>query len=350
MYRLLRVSMLLLLPTAVFCAGCRAPEEPAPADISISGATMGTWYNIKVSGPNQDLTAERLQPQVDARLEEINLAMSTYLPESEISRFNRFRGGEWFEVSPDTMTVVAKALQVSDQTDGAFDVTVGPLVNLWSFGPEDQPERIPTDDEIADAKAKTGFRLIEVRRQPPALRKTLPEVYIDLSGIAKGFAVDAIAELFELQGIERFMIEIGGEVRTSGRKQDGTPWRIGIESPVSVMRGPPQQIVDLENCALATSGDYRNYFEQDGRRYSHTIDPRTGSPIEHRLASVSVISADCMTADAMATALSVMGPDDAYQHAEEHKLDVLLIIRESDGFAEKATDGFERHMAQKAPE
>jgi len=310
---------------------------------------MGTWYNVKVSRPPQGLTAERLQREVDARLEEINLGMSTHLPESEISRFNRFRGEDWFEVSPDTVTVVAAALEVSDRTDGAFDVTVGPLVNLWSFGPEDQQQRIPTDDEIANAKAKVGFRRVEIRRQPSALRKTHPDVYVDLSGIAKGFAVDAIAELFERQGITRFMIEIGGEVRTGGRKHDGTPWRIAIERPVSAMRAF-QQIVELEDRALATSGDYRNYFERDGRRYSHTIDPRTGSPVEHTLASVSIIAADCMFADAMATALSVMGPEGAFQCAQENELDVLLIVRESDGFVENATDGFMKHVARKTPE
>jgi thiamine biosynthesis lipoprotein len=182
------------------------------------------------------------------------------------------------------------------------------------------------------------------------LRKTHPDVHVDLSGIAKGFAVDAIAELVEQQGITRFMIEIGGEVRTGARKQDGAPWRIGIESPVSVMRGPPQEVVELEDLALATSGDYRNYFERDGRRYSHTIDPRKGRPIEHNLASVSIVAPNCMFADAMATALTVMGPDDAFRYARENDLDVLLIIRETDGFVEKVTDGFSKYMARKTPE
>ncbi len=310
---------------------------------------MGTWYNVKVSRPPQELTAEQLQSGVDARLEEINRGMSTYLPESEISQFNRFRGEDWFEVSLDTVTVVAAALDASERTNGAFDVTVGPLVNLWSFGPEDQPERVPTDDEIADARAAVGFRRVEARRQPPALRKTLPDAYVDLSGIAKGFAADAVAELLQQRGATRFMVEIGGEVRTGGRKDDGTPWRIGIERPASAMRDY-DQVVELEHCALATSGDYRNYFERDGRRYSHTIDPRTGCPVEHKLASVSVIATDCMFADAMATALTVMGPDDAYQHAQENDLDVLLIIRGPDGFEEKATDGFMKHLVRKTPE
>ena len=230
--------------------GCRGEIPVSHKAILISGDTMGTVYKIKVSGPPDGLTDVRLQQEVDARLKYINDRMSTYLPESEISRFNRFRGEDWFEVSADTVTVVAGALQVSDGTDGAFDVTVGPLVNLWSFGPENQPKRIPSEDEIADAKAKTGVRLIEVRRQPPALRKTQPEVYVDLSGIAKGFAVDAIAELFEQRGIERFMIEIGGEVRTSGRKQDGTPFS--------------RADIDFLNMVLIKPSGYREMLQRLG--------------------------------------------------------------------------------------
>ena len=325
--------------------GCRNENRISDETILVSGDTMGTVYKVKVSGPPDGLTAERLQQEVDARLKYINDRMSTYLPESEISRFNQTQNDDWFEVSPETAAVLGEALEISEKTDGAFDVTVGPLVNLWSFGPEGRIERVPTDEEIEKAKAGVGFRHIGVRSSPPALRKKHPDVYVDLSAIAKGFAVDEVARVLDALGVTRYMVEIGGEVRTRGRKQDGTPWRIGIEKPASTSR-VLQHIVELENRSLATSGDYRNFFEKDGRRYSHTIDPRTGRPVEHNLASVSVISDNCTFADAMATALAVMGPDEAFRYATDNDVDVLLIIRGPDGFSEKATKGFGGEVVQ----
>ncbi len=325
--------------------GCHSENRVTNEPILISGDTMGTVYKIKVSGPPDGLTDARLQQEVDDRLKYINDLMSTYLPESEISRFNRSQDDEWFEVSPETATVLGKAREISENTDGAFDVTVGPLVNLWSFGPDGRHEEIPTDDEIEQARANVGFQHIEVRASPPALLKTHPDVYVDLSAIAKGFAVDEVTRVLDGLGITRYMVEIGGEVRTGGRKQDGTSWKIGIEKPISTVR-VLQHIVELEDRALATSGDYRNFFEKDGLRYSHTIDARTGRPVAHNLASVSVISDNCTFSDAMATALTVMGPDEAFQYATDNDIDVLLIIRVADGFEVKTTKGFGGKAAQ----
>jgi thiamine biosynthesis lipoprotein len=300
---------------------------------------MGTWYHIKVAAYPDDLTADNLQHEVDIRLNEINRQMSTYLDDSELSRFNRHADGDWFAVSPEFALVVSTAQQIAEGTDGAFDVTVGPLVNLWNFGPNPQPERMPSDEEIAEARARVDYRAIEVRQTPPALRKSQPLVYVDLSAIAKGFAVDAIAELLDEQGVRAYMVEIGGEVRTKGKKPDGEPWRIGIERPVSTGR-LIQRVVELGDDALATSGDYRNYFDWQGRTFSHEIDPRTGRPVDHALASVSVIAENCMTADALATALIVLGPEEALRYAKEHDVDVLLILRRDDAFEEITTPGF----------
>lgn len=329
----------------VILLGCHNENRVTNETILISGDTMGTVYNIKVSGPPDGLTDARLQQEVDARLKYINDRMSTYLPESEISRFNRSQDDEWFEVSSETASVLGKALEISENTDGAFDVTVGPLVNLWSFGPDGRHEEIPSDVEIEKAKANVGFRHIDVRSSPPALRKMHPDVYVDLSAIAKGFAVDEVTRVLDGLGITRYMVEIGGEVRTQGRKRDGTAWKIAIEKPISTVRDF-QHIVELENRALATSGDYRNFFERDGQRYSHTIDPRTGRPVEHNLASVSVISDNCTFTDAMATALTVMGPDEAFRYATDNDIDVLLIIRATDGFEVRTTKGFGGKAAQ----
>ena len=242
-------------------------------------------------------------------------------PDSEISRFNQSRSQEWFSVSRDTATVVAASLDVSRQTDGAFDITIGPLVNIWDFGPEERSRGVPSDAEIAAARARVGYQHVEVRVDPPALRKKIPDVYLDLSGIAKGFAVDQVAQLLEQGGIPAYMIEIGGEVRTKGTKSDGQAWRIGIERPVAGERSL-QLVLRLGDGSVATSGDYRNFFEWEGQLYSHKIDPRTGRPVRNQVASVSVMDPSAMRADALATGLMVMQPEKAWRLAVELGLDV----------------------------
>jgi thiamine biosynthesis lipoprotein len=335
----------LTLPVQV---GCSSQAVEPGSLLSISGRTMGTWYHVKVVRLPTGTSAAGLGAEIDQRLDSINQEMSTYLDDSRLSRFNRSPTHQWCDVSPDTARVVAAAQDVSRRTEGAFDVTVGPLVNLWNFGPNRQPERLPAQEEIRRTLARVGYEQLDVRPSPPALRKSRPDVYVDLSAIAKGFAVDAIAELLDAHAIEAYMVEIGGEVRAKGRKADGTAWRIGIERPVSGER-TIQHVVELDDASLATSGDYRNFFEWEGRRYSHTIDPRTGRPVEHALASVSVMAGDCMTADAWATALMVLGADQALQAAQIHGLDVLLISRQAEGFHEQMTPGFAARISRRPP-
>jgi thiamine biosynthesis lipoprotein len=295
------------------------------------------------------LNVAALQQQVDLRLAAINLEMSTYLPDSEISRFNRYTDDDWFAVSAETAMVVAAGLEVSRDTQGAFDVTVGPLVNLWGFGPEGRVGEMPTDEAIAECQARVGHARLEVRQMPPALRKRRADVYVDLSAIAKGFAVDEVAKLLDRHAVRSYLVEIGGEVRTRGRKPDGGGWRIGIERPVAGVR-QLDCVVELDDCALATSGDYRNFFERDGRRYSHEIDPRTGRPVDHDLISVSVLADDCLTADAWATALLVLGPDAALTTARQLGLEVLCMVRSGDGWTEQATPGFAARIRSIEPE
>ncbi len=300
---------------------------------------MGTRYTVRLANLRTDSDLAALEHGIAHSLETTDQQMSTYLPDSELSRFNRFAGDDWFAVSPQTATVVAASLAVSQATAGAFDVTIGPLVNLWGFGPEGHAAGLPSEAEIAANRARVGYQRLEVRADPPALRKTHPDLYVDLSAIAKGFAVDQVAAILEQAGVGGFMIEVGGEVRTRGRKPDGTPWRIGIERPAAEAR-QVQCVVELADRALATSGDYRNFRQRQGRRYSHEIDPRTGRPVDHALVSVSVLADDCMTADAWATALLVLGPDDALKIARRQNLDVLCLIRTAEGFAEQTTPGF----------
>ena len=330
-------------------AGCRDEAAPKETIHSFSGSTMGTVYNVRAVGSAAGLNVAALQQQVDIRLAAINLEMSTYLPDSEISRFNRYTDDDWFAVSAETAMVVAAGLEVSRDTQGAFDVTVGPLVNLWGFGPEGRVGETPTDEAIAECQARVGHARLEVRQNPPALRKRRADVYVDLSAIAKGFAVDEVAKLLDRHAVRSYLVEIGGEVRTRGRKPDGGSWRIGIERPVAAVR-ELDCVVELDDRALATSGDYRNFFEREGRRYSHEIDPRTGRPVDHALISVSVLADDCLTADAWATALLVLGPDAALPAARRRGLEVLCMIRSGDGWVEQATPGFAARIRTIKPE
>ncbi len=285
--RLLLLGALLLAPASALLADYSVGEA------KIAGRTMGTTYHATFDFNAYDWTEQKIQQAIDGRLAEINSRMSTYDPESELSRFNASRSTEWFPVSAETAKVVAAALDIAQRTGGAFDPTVGPVVNLWGFGPAGRRKAPPSDDEIQTALAQVGYQAIHVQSDPPALRKTNPEAYLDLSAIAKGYAADEVVRLLcpnTKYNTLAAMVEIGGEVRTHGTKskRDGTPWRLGIERPDSDAR-LITKVVEIDNGdALATSGDYRNFFEHQGRRYSHTIDPATGRPVEHRLATATV--------------------------------------------------------------
>ncbi|NOY29062.1 MAG: FAD:protein FMN transferase [Planctomycetes bacterium] len=301
---------------------------------------MGTRYSVRVVADRVSFDLTAVQKKVGRRLGEINRQMSTYDAKSELSRFNHYEGKDWFAVSDDTARVVEFALQVAADSGGAFDPTVGPAVNLWGFGPEKDRELPPAEAELAEALARVGYAKLMVRRDPPALRKSQPDLAVDLSAIAKGFAVDEISKLLEELGFANSMVEIGGEVRTRGNKAEGSPWRIGVEKPDSGGRSL-QKVYPLNDRALATSGDYRNFFERDGVRYSHTIDPATARPVQHKLATVSVLADSCMKADALATALLVMGDAAGYDWCVEHKVAALFLIREDASIVERTTPRFE---------
>jgi len=339
------VVILMLWYVIFFMSGCDMAHESA-APVSISGPTMGTSYSIKLSELPESVIQEELHKDVDYILERINDQMSTYRPDSELSRFNRFAGRDWFDVSPETAQVVREALSISSKSRGAFDVTVGPLVNLWSFGPQQRERTVPSDGEIKDTLAIIGYQQLKVRATPPAMQKLVDGLEVDLSAIAKGFAVDQVADLLIQRGVKGFLVEIGGEIRTYGTKANRTPWTVGIELPADDQRSV-QEVINLGDHALATSGDYRNFFIQEGKRYSHTIDPRTGRPVEHRLASVTVIAERCMFADAWATTLMVLGPEKGYEFAVGQDLAVVFVIRDKNGFSRKPTPAFNSIFVQK---
>ncbi|GIX03095.1 MAG: hypothetical protein KatS3mg113_0101 [Planctomycetaceae bacterium] len=332
------VELCLLL--AVGCGGWTPQvqaQEGSPPTVVLRGQTMGTTYAIKALISADKVAEETLQRSVEERLEAINQQMSHWLPDSELSQFNRFAHTEWFAVSRELAAVVHRSIEISRGTEGAFDVTVAPLVAAWQFGPDAAPT--PPDEQTLQAiREYVGWERLEVRLDPPALRKRDPRLRVDLSGIAKGYAVDAVAELLMAHGASACLVEIGGEVRACGERAVG-PWNIGIESPVFYQRRL-QRVIRLHQEALATSGDYRNFHHTDGKRVAHIIDPRTGRPVSHSLASASVLAPDCMTADALATAFMVMGTEAARLWAEQHGYDVLLIERGEQGFQEYATPGF----------
>ncbi|MBN2309227.1 MAG: FAD:protein FMN transferase [Candidatus Hydrogenedentes bacterium] len=307
---------------------------------------MGTTYSVKITiHPHDWAEAQQMEAVIRARLDEVERCMSTYNSASELSQFNLLHTSEPFEVSAATAHVFAMAHQVSAASGGAFDVTVGPLVNAWGFGPEKR-EGVPSDDELAALRARVGYDKIDVDEARATLRKTRPDVYCDLSAIAKGYAVDRAAEALEEHGFHDYMVEVGGEVRTAGGNRHSTPWRIGIEKPDAAGR-TVERVVPMSGQALATSGDYRNYYEVDGNRLSHTIDPRTGRPITHHLASVSVLHDECAMADAYATALMVLGPEEGFALAEKLGLAALFIVRDGPGeFLERETTAFTEYMAE----
>ncbi len=312
--------------------------------LSISGTTMGTSYHIKLAPITpQRINLPSLKEQISTRLDGIDHRMSTYKNDSEVSRFNQQSSKDWMSISTETMSVISEAQEISQLSHGSFDITVGKLVNLWGFGPTMSIDAVPDANAIQTLLLKSGYRKLELRKAQPAIRKTDGAISIDLSAIAKGHAVDAIARLLMDNQINNFLVEIGGEIITHGQKRLQQPWVIGIESPVAAQRSIRKRLY-LKDVAMATSGDYRNYFEKQGIRYSHTIDPATGYPIKHQLASVTVIDKTCMRADALATAIMVMGPTRGLEFARQQDLAIFMLIKQNDHFIEKYSAAFEPYL------
>jgi thiamine biosynthesis lipoprotein len=315
----------------VLLLGACSPAPPQVAELE--GKTMGTGYTIKVYPVPEPALLDRLATRIASRLQAINQAMSTYQPDSDLSRFNRSDSTDWQAVPAEIVDLVSRAAEVSGKTDGAYDVTVNPLVSLWGFGSEGRRSEPPSAEAIEAGLRDVGFDKLETRTSPPALRKLTAGVEVDLSSIAKGWAVDELASVVESEGIVNYLVDIGGELRTRGSKGEDRPWQIAIERPEAGHR-VAQHIVTLRDAAVATSGDYRNYFEHNGTRYSHTIDPRTGKAVLHRLASVTVFADNTTDADAWATALMALGDDAGPAAAEQHGIAALFTIRTDQGLAE----------------
>lgn len=307
----------------------------AAGELVLSGATMGTTYHIKVV-TESDKDGKDLQHRIDLRLKQLNGSMSTFQPDSEISRFNRLQSVDTeFAVSPDFQAVMLAADAVYRLTDGAWDGTVKPLVDLWGFGPSGPIAEAPSAQAVAAALKNVGFQQIEVSAKG-ILKKRQAAVTIDLASIAKGYGVDQVSQLIDGMGFRNYLVEIGGEVYTSGRREDGRKWRVGINQPLkTAAANAVYRALELEDQAMATSGDYRNFEIIGGRAYSHIIDPRTGYPVKHGVVSTSVVAPNCTLADGLATALMVMGPEKGI--ALLNRLDDvegLIIVQKADGSLE----------------
>jgi FAD:protein FMN transferase len=332
----------LLLPFLFLLTGC----TPAAEVWRFEGFTMGTSYHVTVVDAPAGLGRATLQSDVDRVLARIDDTMSTWREDSEISRFNRAPVGEWFPVAAETHAVLAESGRVFRLSAGSFDVTVAPLLAAWGFGPAATGgPRVPQDAELEALAARVGAAEIELDGPPHRVRKNAPRE-IELSAIAPGYAVDLVATAFAARGVANYMVEIGGEVRTAGSNPERAGWRIGVEQP-DAPPGTPALALVLSGESVSTSGDYREFFESGGRRYSHTIDPRTRRPVEHGIASVTVLHASCMTADALATAIMVLGPEAGMALAERERIPVYIMVRSGDGFAARSSKAFEPYLGGK---
>jgi thiamine biosynthesis lipoprotein len=319
-----------------------ASAAPSTHMASLKGLTMGTSWTATVRVPaSADLPG--LRAVVQAALDRVDGQMSTYKPDSSLSRFNRAPPGSWHVLEPEFFTVLAHALSVARDSDGAYDPTVGPLVNLWGFGPAKASSNPPSSSSLDAARARVGWQRL---RLDAVTRRALQPggVAIDLSAIAKGFGVDEAGRALERAGVSAYLVEVGGELRARGRKADGSSWRVGVERPDAAegAAGPGDigASIRLDNRSIATSGDYRRFREGANGRQSHHIDPATGKPVQGDLASVSIVAVDCMQADAWGTAFSVMGAERSLAFALRHQMPVLIVERRAHRLVEHATPQF----------
>ncbi|WP_232522357.1 FAD:protein FMN transferase [Marinimicrobium alkaliphilum] len=337
----------LFLGLALVLAGCDRGGDELRDMRRFSGSTMGTYYSITVvaeEGEELTLDEHELLEAIDAKFVLINEHMSTYIDDSELMMLNAAPVGEWLDLSEPMARVLAVSEKVSERSEGRFDITVMPLVNLWGFGPDPSVAEPPPAEAIEERLDQLGFRYLELDGEHHRLRKNRA-VTMDLSGVAKGYGADWMGEFLASQGFDNYLVEIGGDIAASGVSARGDAWRIAIEQP-SQLQQQVRAIVNLSDVGLATSGDYRNYFERDGRRYSHTIDPLTGYPIDHRLASVSVIAPTAAEADAWSTAIMVAGPDAGMALAELEQLAIYMIIRDGDDYTDRFSSAFSAYLEE----
>jgi thiamine biosynthesis lipoprotein len=304
---------------------------------------MGTSYTVELAAPLDDAARTGLVELIEAELAAIDRAMSTFDPRSELSEFNRRQDLGWVRASRGLFEVLDSASRTSAAMQGAFDVTVGPLLDVWGFGPEYRTQRVPNDALIERVRESVGYQHVETDPSTGAIRKRHSHAQVDLGAIAPGYGVDRLTMILDGQGIRDYLVELGGEFRARGTTAAGRAWRVGIERPVEGRRVLGETVV-LENRAICTSGTTKEFFEQNGRHYSHIIDPRTGRPVEHPPMAVSVVADTAIEADASATALVVLGPERGYSLAQERGLAALLVTASGPTFDVRITDALRAHL------
>lgn len=324
-----------------------APQTTKQSQFSYSDWIMGTTFNIKIPELPNEVDGEQLKVEIMSLLVEIDGKMSTYKKDSELSILNANPATEKTAVSASLYKVLHEAQRISELSGGAFDITIGKLVNLWGFGPDKAITEPPSEQVIDQALQKAGYANLILDRETLSIEKRNSQIYIDLSALAKGYAVDQIAEHLENKLITDFLVEIGGELKLKGHNKDNKAWRIAIEKPIADSRDI-QTVIEVTDIAIASSGDYRNFFEQNDKRYSHTIDPRTGRSITHNLVSVTVLDDSTMTADAMATTFMVLGAKKGLVLAEREKISAIFYVKSDNGFIEYSSSKYKKFLKVKS--
>ncbi|WP_430388406.1 FAD:protein FMN transferase [Dyella sp. 20L07] len=324
---------------------------PAPKDLAVQamhGDTMGTTWSVRAVLPSE-LSLNVCHDGIQRMLDLVDGQMSTYKPQSALTRFNHAPAGTWHVLPAECFEVVAYALQLARDSGGAYDPTVGPLVNLWGFGPDAGRAEAPSDDDMARASQRIGWSKLALDVSTRSIYQP-GGVYLDLSSIAKGYSVDLVGHYLDSVGVDAWLVEVGGELKGQGIKPDGSPWRIGIERPGAAVGGVERmdqlsQVLTLSGRAIATSGNYRRHFEADGVHYSHHMDPRSGRPVPHRVASVSVLAAKALHADPLGTLMTVLGPEQGLAYANERGLAVMFILHGVNGLEERLSSAFAEALA-----
>ncbi|QPS87483.1 FAD:protein FMN transferase ApbE [Serratia plymuthica] len=335
----------LLLSTALsLLAACN--DRETRSQIDLEGKTMGTFYSVKISG-DVKISKPLLQQQVDALLEQANDDISTYRSASVLSRFNQSHSTDPQPIPRGMADIILTAQRIGRDTQGAMDITVGPLVNLWGFGPDKRAVKVPEQQQIEAAQKNIGLQHLKLLSDSCGewLQKDLPNMYVDLSTLGEGYGVDQLVKLMARNGITNYLVSVGGAVSSRGVNGQGKPWRVAIQKPTD-RENAVQALVDLQGYGISTAGSYRNYFEQNGQRYSHVIDPVTGRPITHRLVSATVIASTALEADGWDTGLMVLGTEKALKLAEEKGLAVYLISKTDEGFSAVMTPQFKAFLAK----
>lgn len=325
-----QINLLFIAMSVLMLAACDKPA--ATTALVLEGKTMGTVWRVSLAGVESERKAE-LQQRIQQRLDADDAELSTWKADSVLSRFNQSRELSPQPVSENMADIVTTSLLIGRKTGGAMDITVGPLVNLWGFGPTKQPGHTPDAAQIAAARAQIGLQHLRVVQGADGqwLQKDLPDLYVDLSTVGEGFATDHLARLMEQLGINNYLVSVGGAVLSRGLNAQQQPWRVAIQKPTD-RENAVQARVDLQGHGISTSGSYRNYYELDGKRISHVIDPVTGRPIEHKLVSATVIATTALEADGWDTGLMVLGTEKAKALAIKEHLAVYLISKQGDKF------------------